>query len=213
MGRRKRKSEGKDKRNVGQAIKLILKVFILLFLLAVAVGLFYFYNRYGKIILKFQKEARDIVRASSEETFRSSQTSLVYDTDGELISALRGVKDAYYIEYKDIPTAILDAVIVTEDKKFFSHDVVDYLANVRAAIELIKNKGKITQGASTITQQLARNVFLTHEVTYERKMKEIFIAQELEKIYAKDKIMEFYLNNIYYANGYYGIMAAANGYF
>lgn len=213
MGRRKRKSEGKDKRNVRQAIKLILKVFILLFLLAVAVGLFYFYNRYGKIILKFQKEARDIVRASSEETFRSSQTSLVYDTDGELISALRGVKDAYYIEYKDIPTAILDAVIVTEDKKFFSHDGVDYLANVRAAIELIKNKGKITQGASTITQQLARNVFLTHEVTYERKMKEIFIAQELEKIYAKDKIMEFYLNNIYYANGYYGIMAAANGYF
>ncbi len=192
MGRRKRKSEGKDKRNVRQAIKLILKVFILLFLLAVAVGLFYFYNRYGKIILKFQKEARDIVRASSEETFRSSQTSLVYDTDGELISALRGVKDAYYIEYKDIPTAILDAVIVTEDKKFFSHDGVDYLANVRAAIELIKNKGKITQGASTITQQLARNVFLTHEVTYERKMKEIFIAQELEKIYAKDKIMEFY---------------------
>ena len=102
---------------------------------------------------------------------------------------------------------------VTEDKKFFLHDGVDYLANVRAAIALLKNKGEITQGASTVTQQLSRNVFLTHDVTYERKIKEIFIAQELEKIYSKDKIMEFYINNIYYANGYYGILAAANGYF
>jgi penicillin-binding protein, 1A family len=163
--------------------------------------------------MKYQQEARDIVSSATEETFRSSQTSLVYYNNGELISTLKGVKDVYYIEYEDIPTAVINAIIVTEDRKFFSHNGIDYLANIRAAIALIKNKGEITQGASTITQQLARNVFLTHEITYERKIREIFIAQELEKVYSKDKIMEFYINNIYYANGYYGIMAAADGYF
>lgn len=213
MDKRKKNSIEKEKRKIGKVIKLILKLFVFIFLLALTIGIFYFYNTYGKILIKLQQEARNLVRSSTEETFRSSQTSLVYDNDGELISSLKGVKDVYYIEYKDIPATVLNAIIVTEDKKFFNHDGVDYLANVRAAIALIKHKGEITQGASTITQQLARNVFLTHDVTYERKIKEIFIAQELEKIYSKDKIMEFYINNIYYANGYYGILAAANGYF
>lgn len=209
----KKNSKKKEKRKVGKVIKFILKLFVFLFLLALVIGIIYFYNTYGKVLIKLQREARSIVRSSSEDVFSISQTSLVYDNDGELISTLRGVKDAYYIEYKDIPATVLNAIIVTEDKKFFSHEGVDYLANVRAAIALIKNKGEITQGASTITQQLARNVFLSHEVTYERKIKEIFIAQELEKIYSKDKIIEFYINNIYYANGHYGILAAANGYF
>lgn len=216
MDKRKKakvKKDKKNKKNIGQTIKLALKLCVFLILLAMVIGIFYFYNAYGKILIKLQQEAVSIVRSSTEETFRSSQTSLVYDNNGELISALKGVKDVYYIDYKDIPPAVLNAIIVTEDKKFFDHEGIDYLANVRAAIALIKNKGEITQGASTITQQLARNVFLTHDVTYERKVKEIFIAQELEKIYSKDKIIEFYINNIYYANGYYGILAAADGYF
>lgn len=213
MDKRKKKPLEKENKKLRQTIKLILMIFVIVFLLALVIGIFYFYNSYGKLVIKLQQEARSIVHSSSEDTFRSSQTSIVYDNNGELIATLKGVKDVYYIEYKDIPPTVLNAIIVTEDKKFFSHEGVDYLANVRAAISLIKNKGKITQGASTITQQLARNVFLTHDVTYERKIKEIFIAQELEKIYSKDKIMEFYINNIYYANGHYGILAAANSYF
>ena len=213
MDKRKGTKAKKVMSKIGHKIKLVLKFAVFLVLLAVITGIFYFYNTYGKIIMKYQQEARSIVRSSTEETFRSSQTSLVYYNNGELISALKGVKDVYYIEYKDIPADVINAIIVTEDKKFFSHRGIDYLANVRAAIALIKHKGEITQGASTITQQLARNVFLTHETTYERKIREIFIAQELEKVYSKDKIMEFYINNIYYANGYYGILAAANGYF
>ncbi|NLL72189.1 MAG: glycosyl transferase [Clostridiales bacterium] len=213
MGKKKKHTLNKNKKSVGRAIKHVLKLLAFLFLLLVVIGIFYFYNTYGKTIIKLQQEAKKIARSSTEETFKSSQTGLVYDINGELISTLKGVKDVYYIEYKDIPPTILNAILVTEDKKFFNHDGVDYLANIRAAIALIKNKGKITQGASTVTQQLARNVFLTHDVTYERKIKEIFIAQELEKIYPKDKILEFYINNIYYSNGYYGILAAANGYF
>lgn len=213
MDKRKKEPLEKENKKIRQAIKLIFKIFVIIFLLALVIGIFYFYKGYGKLVIKLQQEARSIVHSSSEDTFRSSQTSIVYDNNGELIATLKGVKDVYYIEYKDIPSTVLNAIIVTEDKKFFRHEGVDYLANVRAAISLIKNKGEITQGASTITQQLARNVFLTHDVTYERKIKEIFIAQELEKIYSKDKIMEFYINNIYYANGHYGILAAANGYF
>jgi len=213
MNRRNRTKAKRIASKIGQGIKLVLKLTVFLILLTVIIGIIYFYNTYGKVIMKYQQEARDIVSSATEETFRSSQTSLVYYNNGELISTLKGVKDVYYIEYEDIPTAVINAIIVTEDRKFFSHNGIDYLANIRAAIALIKNKGEITQGASTITQQLARNVFLTHEITYERKIREIFIAQELEKVYSKDKIMEFYINNIYYANGYYGIMAAADGYF
>lgn len=213
MNKKKKHTPKKDKSSLGRTIKLVLKLFVFLFLLFVLIGMFYFYNTYGKTIIRIQQEARKIARSSTEETFKESQTGLVYDINGELISTLSGVKDVYYIEYKDITPTILNAILVTEDKKFFIHDGVDYLANVRAAIALIKNKGEITQGASTITQQLARNVFLTHDITYERKIKEIFIAYELEKMYPKDKIMEFYINNIYYSNGYYGILSAANGYF
>ena len=209
----KRRIDIAKKKKTGKWLKLIIKVFTLVILLTLAIGIFYFYNTYGKILIKLQKEAKLLVHSSTEEIFKSSQTSLVYDNDGKLITSLKGVKDVYYIEYKDIPPVLLNAIIVTEDKKFFSHGGIDYLANIRAAIALIKNKGEITQGASTINQKLARNVFLTHDVTYERKAKEIFIAQELEKIYTKDQIMEFYINNIYYANGHYGILAAADGYF
>lgn len=99
-----------------------------------------------------------------------------------------------------------------EDQRFYQHRGVDFRALVRAAKSLIENR-KITQGGSTITMQLARNVFLTQEKTWQRKVEEIFIAQNLEKKYTKDQILEFYLNNIYYGNGYYGIGAAGRGYF
>jgi membrane peptidoglycan carboxypeptidase len=209
----KKEHRSKEHKSTGQVIKLGLKLMLLLFLILVAVGIFYFYHAYGRTIFALQAEAKRLVSASTSETFRASQTSLVYDTDGELISTLKAEKDVYYIEYQDIPEAAIDAILTSEDKKFMQHDGVDYLANLRAAIALIKHKGEITQGASTITQQLARNIFLSNEVTYERKIEEIFIAQELEKKYSKADILEYYFNNIYFANGHYGILAAANGYF
>lgn len=203
----------KAKKSLRQRVKFYLQVLLLLILLAVAIGIFWFYFKYGKTILELQTQAKKLVRTSSEETFRESQTSIVYDADGNIISTLKSEKDVYYINYEEIPQAAIDALIVSEDKKFLTHDGVDYLANLRAAIALIKNRGEITQGASTITQQLARNIFLTHEVTYKRKIEEIFIAQELEKKYSKFDILEFYFNGIYFANGHYGIQAAAQGYF
>lgn len=213
MSNKKRSGKAKGKRSIGKEIKLILQLLLLFFLIAIIIGMVYFYHTYGKTIFGLQSQAKQMVNASTEETFKSSQTSLVYDTEGNLISTLKSEKDVYYLEYEDIPAIVIDAMVVSEDRKFMEHDGVDYWANIRAAIALIKHKGEITQGASTITQQLARNVFLSHEVTYERKIEEIFTAQELEKKYTKFDILEFYLNEIYFANGHYGIQAAAQAYF
>jgi len=209
----KRKKNNKEKKSMRQVVKLVLQLSFLLFLIVIVSTIFCFYNTYGKTILQLQTEAKQKVRASSAETFRATQTSLVYDTEGNLISTLKAEKDVFYIQYNVIPIAAIDAMVVSEDRKFLVHRGIDYWANIRAAMALIKHKGEITQGASTITQQLARNVFLTHDVTYERKMEEIFVAQELERKYSKSEIMEYYLNGIYFSNGHYGIQAAAQGYF
>lgn len=189
------------------------KIVLLLFLLTILIGGIVFYFKYGQDIFAMQDEAIAMVDSSSTETFRASETSIVYNNKGKEIAKLKGEKDAYYLTLDKIPNAVKDAAIVTEDKKFYSHNGIDAKGIMRAFLALIKNNGEKTQGASTITQQLARGVFLSTEKTYERKIKEIFIALELEKKYTKSQILEFYLNTIYYANGYYGIEAAARGYF
>ncbi len=190
-----------------------MKIALLVFLLIILIGGIVFYFKYGKEIFAMQDDARNLVKNSSTETFRASETSIVYNNKGNEIAKLKGEKDSYYVTFDKLPQAAKDAVIVTEDKNFYSHNGVDFKGIVRAFWALIKNNGKKTQGASTITQQLARAVFLSPKKTYERKIKEIFIARELDDKYTKQQILEFYLNSIYYMNGYYGIEAASRGYF
>lgn len=205
--------QSKKRARTESGIGLFFKVLLLMVLVTILGVFAFFYLKYGRTILQMQKEAKNYVWNSTEDTFRQYQTSLFFDVKGELISSLSGEREIYYVKYEDIPSNIIDAVVTIEDKRYFEHEGVDFIANIRAVVALIRNKGKVTQGASTITQQLARNIFLSNEVTIERKIKEIFIASEMEKKYSKQQILEFYLNNIYYANGYYGIQAAANGYF
>ncbi len=198
---------------IGKFIWNLIKILVIFVLLVVFVAGIWFYREYAKPILALKAKASDIAESSTEEDFKSSLTSVVYDANGEKISTLRAEKASYYLNYEELPRWAIDVMLVTEDKKFYAHQGVDYLANVRAFYYLIKNKGEITQGGSTITQQLARNTYLTNEVSYERKLVEVFLAWELEDLYSKNEILEFYLNNIYFANGYYGIQAAAYGYF
>lgn len=194
-------------------MKFAFKVLCLVLLIVVLILILLFYNKYGKKILQMQSEARTFVSESTLDTFRATETSIVYGANGKVISELKGEKDLYYLDYSDIPQEVIDAFITIEDKNFLKHKGVDLKANLRAVLVLIKNKGAIKQGASTITQQLSRNIFLTHTVSWERKIEEIFIATELEKKYEKWQILEFYINNINFANGYYGIQAASEGYF
>ncbi|MCM1246789.1 MAG: PBP1A family penicillin-binding protein [Roseburia sp.] len=189
------------------------KIFILLMLVMILAAGIIFYVKYGRDIFRMQDEAIRLIKNSTEETFRASETSIAYNSKGKQIAVLKGDKDSYYLPVDEIPQYVKDAFIVTEDKKFYSHNGIDAGGIVRAVWVQIQNNGEITQGASTITQQLARGIFLNTEKTYERKIKEIFIAMEIEKKYNKEQILEFYLNSIYFANGYYGIEAAAKGYF
>ena len=189
------------------------KIFILLLLLTILFGGLFFYFKYGDELFAMHDEAKALVQASSAETFRTSETTIAYNRKGKQIAVLKGDKDAYYLELESIPQYAKDAMIVTEDKKFYKHHGIDLKGIMRAVVELVKNKGEKSQGASTITQQLARGVFLSPEKTYERKIREIFLAREIEEKYSKDEILEFYLNTICFSNGYYGIEAAARGYF
>lgn len=200
-------------KTAGRILRYLISIGIILVLLAAIVVGIYLYRTYSRPILELKRKAEKIAEGSTKEDFQSGLTSIIYDANGEKITTLRSGKDAYYLSYQELPDYAVDVMLVTEDRKFYSHSGVDYLANVRAAIALLQHKGKITQGASTITQQLARTIYLSYDVTYERKIEEIFLAWELEKKYTKNEILEFYMNNIYFANGYYGIQAAANGYF
>ena len=181
-------------------------------LLVVAAVAYYYAGGYAAKVSAMKTEAVSMVSHSSKDTFRKSQTSIAYDINGKTLSVLKGEKDVYYIEYEDIPIYVKQAIISTEDKRFYKHKGIDYRGIMRAAVAMIQD-GEVTQGGSTITQQLARTVFLSNERTWERKIEEMYIAVELEKKYSKEEILEFYLNNVYFANGYYGIEAAAQGYF
>lgn len=185
---------------------------IFLMFLVIGALAYYYFGGYAEQIQKLHSEAVDLVHSSSEATFKSAQTSSVYDANGNLITKLKGAKDVYYIDSEDIPADVKAAIISIEDKKFYRHSGVDYKAIARAFVAMLKNR-EVTQGGSTITMQLARNIYLSTEQTWQRKVEEIFIAMEMERIYSKDKILEYYLNNIYFGNGYYGIQAASRGYF
>ena len=200
------------KRKKHKGLWILLKIQIVLILLVIGGLAYYYAGGYAKKIAELHDDAVDLVASSDEYTFKKNQTSIAYDCNGNMLSVMKGERDTYYLSFDEIPENVKLAMVSIEDKKFYRHRGVDYKAIVRAVWAMIRNRS-ITQGASTITQQLARNTFLNQDKTWERKIEEIYIAVELEKRYSKDQILEFYLNNIYFANGYYGIEAAAHGYF
>lgn len=210
----KKKKEKRERRRKRRKVRrIIISYLLVIFLLVGVIGGYYLYEKMGKKIMAYKEEAEELVADSSESTFRQDETSVVYDINGAKLRDVTGEKEVYYKTYDEIPAYFVEAMVSVEDRRFYEHNGVDYEGIARAAYILFKNDGNITQGASTITQQLARGIFLTNEVSYERKIKEIFIAWELEKKYTKQQILEFYLNNIFFSNGYYGIGAAAKGYF
>lgn len=172
----------------------------------------FFVSDYWKTIVQLYKDAKTMVENSDREDFSAYETSIVYDDEGKIIKLVKKERFQVYLDIDKIPELAKDAIVSIEDKRFYEHNGIDLKAIARATLALLK-KDEITQGGSTITQQLSRNIFLTHTVSWQRKVEEIFISLRLEKIYSKEDILEFYLNNVYFANGYYGIEAASMGYF
>ena len=208
MAKQKKKKKKKQHRVFWFFIKL--QIFLMVLILG---GLcFYYFGGYADKVAKLHSEAVELVQKSDKNTFLPARTSTLYDTNGDEISETATTKKADYVKYEDIPQNFVNCMVSIEDKKFYKHNGVDLKAIVRAAKSIIKNK-RITQGGSTITMQLARNIYLDTNKNWQRKVKEMFIAMELERKYSKNDIMEFYLNNVYFMNGYYGIQAACHGYF
>ncbi len=139
------------------------------------------------------------------------ESSILYDNQEQEIYRLY-VEDREYVEYQEIPPIIVSAFVNVEDERFFTHRGVDVIAIGRALYKDIRAGSKV-EGASTITQQLAKNVYLTHEKSLWRKTKEALIALNLEQNYSKEQILEFYLNEIFFGHGVYGIKAASKYYF
>lgn len=135
----------------------------------------------------------------------------VLSSDSRIIKTFQAY-NYEHVSIDEIPQYLKDAIISTEDKNFYRHDGYDIFGIVRSVLVNIVNK-KASQGASTITQQLARVLFLSNEKTITRKLKEIQIAARIEKSVSKDKILEMYLNNVYLGSGAYGVGAAASTYF
>ena len=159
------------------------------------------------------REAKDLVDSSTPDTFRLAQTSYIYSDDGTQLAALAESEDATYLGYEDIPADVVNAFVSVEDRTFWNNSGVDYKGILRVCVNYVKTKGQVAEGASTITQQLARGTFLSNEKTLSRKIKEIFIARQLTKKYTKEQIMEFYCNSCCFANGIYGVEDASQKYF
>ena len=131
--------------------------------------------------------------------------------DGEVIKTFAAYTYSN-VELKDVPEQLVKALIATEDKNFYKHEGYDLLGLVRSMVANVL-AGHVVQGASTITQQLSRILFLSNEKTFTRKIKELQVAAQIEKTISKDKILEMYLNNVYLGSGAYGVKGAAKIYF
>ncbi len=162
----------------------------------------------GSTLLWVRKDLPDI---KVLEDFSPPVVSRVFDKDGELVGEFF-IQKRLPVALREIPEIMIEATIAFEDRKFYRHWGIDIIGIARAFLQNIK-AGRTKQGASTITQQLARNLFLTQERTVVRKMKEALLAIQIERRYSKDEILTMYFNQIYYGNGAYGIEAAALSFF
>lgn len=176
----------------------------------IAIGLGIAGGVIGYGLLKFKYEAQAASYDLSTMDQMESATS-VFDRNGELIGRFF-IQNRNPIPWDQIPPLMVQAVVAAEDNRFYDHQGVDYLGVLRAALKNYRS-GRIRQGASTVTQQLARNSFELRERTYERKIVEMLLANRIEENFSKEKIMELYLNRVYFGAGLYGLDAAARGYF
>ncbi|MEA3428814.1 MAG: transglycosylase domain-containing protein, partial [Thermodesulfobacteriota bacterium] len=153
----------------------------------------------------------DFPQIRSLETYRPSAVTRIYSADKKVLAELF-VEKRDPVLLKDIPCFLKEAIVATEDRKFYKHSGIDLKGILRAVIKDILAR-EFVEGASTITQQLAKTLFLTPRKTLVRKIKEAVLAFQLERRYTKDEILEMYLNQVYFGSGAYGVESAARIFF
>ncbi|MEN2993787.1 MAG: PBP1A family penicillin-binding protein [Thermodesulfovibrio sp.] len=154
---------------------------------------------------------KDIPSIKDFDKIKTPLGTKVYAEDGTLIGELK-IQKGIYVPIKQIPKHLIDAVVAVEDSRFWKHKGIDYIGIGRALITDILHM-KLKEGGSTITQQLAKIMFLTPEKTLSRKIKEAYLALKIERELSKEKILELYLNNVYFGHGAYGVEMASRIYF
>ena len=161
------------------------------------------------IIIKYRLELPNL--QSMVEDYKPQMATIIYDKNNNVVDTL-SVEAREVVKLEDVSPYVKDAFLAIEDKQFYSHHGLNFKGIARAVITTFL-KGRATQGGSSITQQLAKNAFLTPEKTFSRKVKEAILTYQIERTYTKDEILERYLNEIYYGSGSYGIKNAAEQYF
>lgn len=193
------KSKKAKKRKTKSAFKMIVLTLVIFMMLSIIGGIAAF--------AYFVKDAPPL----DEAKIKDPLSSTIYDMNGRKIAELGGQKRTY-ISYSDIPKVLENAVLATEDARFYQHHGVDFIRLGGAVLANFK-EGFGAEGGSTITQQVVKLTFLSPEKTLKRKVQELWLALRLEQKYSKHEILEMYLNKIYYSNGVYGVAKAAEYYF
>jgi penicillin-binding protein 1A len=163
---------------------------------------------YAFIVSEFSAKADSF---DLEKMGRMESSSIIYDRSDRQMGKIF-IQNRVPIPFEKIPKEMVNAIVAEEDNRFFEHHGVDYFGILRAAISNYR-QGRVKQGASTVTQQLARNSFEMKERTFRRKLLEMMVAQRIEQHLTKEKIMELYLNRVYFGSGLYGLESASRGYF
>ncbi len=156
--------------------------------------------------------SQDLPSLEPLQNYQPSLVTRVYSDDRQIIGQFF-IERRFLKPLPDIPKSLTSAVIATEDARFFEHPGLDIIGILRAAMTNIRHGGRKVEGASTITQQLARSLFLSAERTFDRKLRELILAYKMELVLTKEQILEMYLNQIYFGQGAYGVAAAAQTYF
>ncbi|HEV8043948.1 MAG TPA: transglycosylase domain-containing protein, partial [Rubrobacter sp.] len=207
MGRRRRRQRKKS--NLLQRIRTAFLILCLVTVL-VAVGLF------ASVVGTYQALAANMPDLGDYRSTELAQTSLVYDANGKVVDQLYGVQNRFVVPLDGVDPTLQEAVIAIEDHRFYEHRGLDFEAIGRAAVENVESLS-IQEGGSTVTQQLIKNTYIAQDERYipsfERKFVEASLAWQYEKENSKDKILEQYLNTVYFGSNAYGAEAAAKTYF
>lgn len=181
---------------------MIKKAFFSLVILTSLVGVSY-------IVLLYKDLSTDIDKVKHYTPKLASQ---IYDRKNRLIANVFDTEFRFYAKFDEIPPRMIEALLAIEDTLFFEHSGINYDAIIRAMIKNIKS-GRFGEGGSTLTQQLVKNVILTRERTFSRKIKEALLTIQVERVLSKEQILEIYLNEVFFGHGYHGVKTAAMGYF
>lgn len=204
------KRKNKKERSIFfKILKFILMIFIILFFIGIIVCTFIYSKIKDDLSASIQK-GYDIVSEIDDSDFNTRYPTILYDKDGNVLKEFQ-TTDYLYSKYEETNPMVFNALIAIEDERYYQHNGFDLKGFTRGIYSTLVLGD--TQGGSTITQQLVKNIYLTNELTIWRKVSEAVIAQELEKKYSKDEILEFYINNVNYANGCYSFESAAQYYF